>query len=150
MKQKYLITGVAVCNAPSTLLIPDFLTDEFNKRKRQFGNIQSLFHFIVNRDHRIFRCISPAKRGRTKYQSIGMKLARRDFYPKSEDWEKFRLQAYLLKMSMTMLFVRLLMDWEGFEGGEDGVPIQNQHITLSHSLIFTPTFTYLEIQRIIR
>lgn len=133
----------------STLLIPDFLLKSFNEKKRKFGSTKILFQFVVNHRHRVYNKKSMSREGKTCYQPENLKLHRKDFYPNNEDWEKFRTYAHLQRISMTFLFVLILMDWEGFTNQKTGVPILPEKIQLIQSLTITEIFTYLEIKHLL-
>lgn len=133
--------------SPSTLLIPEFLLDSFNEKKKKFGNIKALFEYVVKHKHRVYYKKSMSNEGKTCYQPENLKLHRKNFFPNLEDWEKFRMYAHLQRISMTFLFVLILMDWEGFERESIGVPKIPEKIQLFQSLTITEIFTFLEIKR---
>ena len=87
--------------------------------------------------------------GKICYQPEYMKLHRKDFFPNLEDWEKFRTCANLQRISMTFLFVLILMDWGGFESDGTGVPTISEKILLFQSLKIDEIFTYLKIKRLL-
>ena len=121
----------------------------FDEKKKKFGSIAALFNYVVNHKHRAYYAKSVSHRGRIAYQPERLGLQRRDFFPNTEDWEKFRTYAYLKRVSITFLFVMILMDWEGFERDEVGVPSIPEKIILFQSLTISEAMTYLEIHRII-
>lgn len=133
----------------STLLIPDFLLKSFNEKKEKYGSIKALFQYVVSHKHRVYNKKSMSHEGKTCYQPENLQLHRKDFFPNLEDWEKFRTYANLQRISMTFLFVLILMDWKGFESDSMGVPSIPEKIQLFQSLIITEIFTYLEIKRIL-
>ena len=135
--------------SPSTLLIPDYLLDFYNLKKKKFGSLKSMFQYIVNNKHRVYNNKSISRGGKICYQPPNMKLHRKDFFPNNEDWEKFRTYANLQRISITFLFTMILMDWEGFKEEVLGVPRIPEKINLIQSLTITEIFTYLEIQRLI-
>ena len=149
MKQKIIFIKGDYLASSATLLIPEFLLERFNKKRNEFGSIKSLFQYVVNRKHRAYSYRPVTSSGRTTYQSEGSRLYRRDFFPNNEDWEKFRLYANARRVSMTLLFVIILLDWEGFEEEVPGVPSIPQQIQLSQSLTISEILIYLQIEHLI-
>lgn len=133
---------------PSTLLIPEGLLSFFLEKKHQFGGTASLFHFVVNTKHPFYKRRPKPLTGKISYQSEGMNLRRVDFFPNNEDWEKFRTFSYLQRVSMTLLFVMLLLGWDKFEFNFPIVPKIPEKIHLKTSLTITETFTYLELEHL--
>ena len=148
MKQDYFIHCGESLYSPSSLLIPSYLLDKFNDRLLEFGSLQKLFHYMANRKHRVFLMKSRSMSGRTRFQPPGV-FIRKDFYPFNEDWEKFRLLACFLRMSMTLLFSLMLMDWEGFDDEGCTVPTYPQYINLFISMKITRTAIYLQYQALL-
>ena len=149
MEQKIAVYTGASSYTPSTLLIPGFLMNFLDKKRKEFGGLSRLFHFIVNTRFAIYNRKSSSRSGRVVYQPPGLGLCRKDFFPENEDWEKFRTFAHSQRISMTFLFVLILLDW--MEGREDpqrgkkfGVPSAHQKIILIQTLNFDNKPCYLE------
>lgn len=149
MRQRIYIWNGLAFSSPSRLLIPDFLLEEYNLRVKQFGSLGKLFHFVVNNRHRLFSQKSFSERGRVTYQPSSGIFHKKDFFPSCDDWGKFRFLALSRRVSMTFLFVLLLLDWEGFEMGKTGVPTKPSSITLLQTLTIRQIYTFLEIEHIL-
>lgn len=147
MKHKVCIVN-GKSSTPSTLLIPEKMLTLLSEKKSQFKDISSLFHFMVNSRHLVYKRRPRPLTGKISYQPVGMNLQRIDFFPDNEDWERFRLFSYLQRVSMTMLFVMLLLAWDKFEVDRKRVPRIPEKNQLKISLTIYETFTYLELEHI--
>lgn len=132
---------------PSTLLIPKALLPLFRQKERKFKSVRNLFHFVVNTGHSVYNRRPNPLTGKISYQPEGMNLQKINFFPNNEDWERFRTFSYLQRVSMTSLFVMLLVEWGKFETSAR-VPMIPEKVKLILSLNITKIFTYLELQRL--
>lgn len=147
MKHKVCIAN-GKSPTPSTLLIPEKMLSLFFEKKKQYKEIANLFHFMVNTRHPVYKRRPQPLTGKISYQPEGMNLQRIDFFPNSEDWERFRTFSYLQRVSMTMLFVMLLLAWDKFEVDRFIVPRIPDKNQLKISLTFHEIFTYLDLEHI--
>lgn len=146
MKNKItLINGK--CSSDSTLLIPAHHKDYFDKKVREFGSVCKLFKFIVNSRHPAMNLRPDPITGKTCYAPEGENLQRVNFRPRNEDWERFRIIAQSRRISMTFLFVILLLRWEEFFLGDFRVPVIPNKISLLVSLTRESALTRIHLCR---
>ena len=131
----------------STLLIPQHIKDIFDEKVRKFGSVCKLFKFMINNKHPLLNYRPVSETGRTTYASAGQKLQKVNFRPRTEDWEKMRILALSRRISICLLFVLLLMNWEGYETGDSGVPATPNKISLLISLTTGPALTRIYLRR---
>ena len=147
MNQKICILNQPSYNSASTLLIPEYLWTFFVEKKRKMGGMNKLFQFILSGYHPVLFQKTMSRNGKICYQPERLGLRRVNFFPDNNDWEKFRLYAQQQRISMTFLFVLILMNWEDLKHESIGVPSHSVKISFLQSLNITEIFTYLEIQR---
>ena len=135
--------------SPSRLLIPEFLLPVLNSRIKQMGTMKLLFHFMVNHDHFVYKNPPDSREGKIVFQPSWAILHKKDFFPYLKDWEKFRFYAMSQRVSMSFLFVKLLMAWEGFFEKDIGTPTFSVKIILFQTLEFSYTRTFLKINHLI-
>jgi len=131
----------------STLLIPKHYKDFFHQKVKEFGGVSKLFNFMVNCRHPFFDYRPLSDTGKTSYCPVGQNLQRVNFRPRNEDWEKFRIIAFGRRISMSFLFVLLLMNWDAFETVDSRVPVPHNKITLLTSLSTGPAYTKIHLIR---
>lgn len=117
----------------STLLIPKNLLNKYNQKLRKYRTVRSVLKKLLG------SCKSIQGRAlgiKTGYQPGG-DLVKVNFRPDERDWEMLRANACSLRISMTYLFVLLLMGDDS--DGSDGVPTKIIIITekLKSSVSFT-------------
>lgn len=71
-----------------------------------------------------------------------------NFFPNNEDWERFRAFSYAQRVSVTLLFVMLLVAWNNFENKKNRVPKFPDKIHVNLSLNIFEVFTYLELEHL--
>lgn len=140
-----LLNGQGVTD--STLLIPEHFQDFFKNKVLKFGNVCKLFQFMVNSRHPALNIPPAPTIGKTCYSPIGQNLQKVNFRPRNEDWERFRVIANSRRISMTFLFVILLMNWDLFDSEDSGVPALPKKISLLISLTTGPAFTRIHLCR---
>ena len=148
MKQNIRIFNGYSSITSSTLLIPEFLLEKFQQKRKKFGSLKAMFHYIVNSKHPVFLRKTMSQEGKIVYQTSGLGLRRINFFPDINDWEKFRTYAGWQRVSMTFLFVLILMNWESFDKESFRVPSIPEKILLITSLTMDEPFTFLEIQHL--
>ena len=131
----------------STLLIPSHYKDFFYTQVRKFGGVCKLFKFMVNSKHPLLNLRPTTETGKTTYAPKGQNLQKVNFRPRNEDWERLRIIAYSRRISITFLFVLLLMDWGAFETDESRVPVLPNKIALLISQTTNPAFTRIDLCR---
>ena len=117
MKNRIILTN-GQCIYDSTLLIPAHTKDFFDKKVKEFGGVCKLFKFMVNSRHPVMNYRPASDTGKTCYAPEGQDLQKVNFRPRNEDWERFRIIAHSQRISMTFLFVILLMSWDEFLTGD--------------------------------
>jgi len=131
----------------SSLLIPMGLKPVFDKQVLFFGGTSKLFTYVVNSQHPVFRACPKTGTGRTIYAPEGLNLQKINFKPNNEDWEKFRLIAQSLRISMSFLFVLVLLNWNEIFANQNGVPAKPIKIAITTSLTIGPIFTRIHLCR---
>ena len=96
----------------STILLPSSGVHDLNRILIRFGTVRNFLHQIVMSEHWLFNIKPRETDGKTLYQKKGQALKRLDFRPYEEDWERFRLLAMMQKVSMSRLFIILLLFWD--------------------------------------
>ena len=146
MKHSFIILNGQRLNE-STLLIPLHIKDIFDVKVRKFGSVCKLFMFMVNSKHPLLNYRPVSETGNTTYAPVGQKLQKVNFRPRIEDWEKMRILALSRRISICFLFVLLLMNWEGYETGNSGVPATPNKISLLISRTTGPALTRIHLCR---
>ena len=106
--KKILFCPDFIAEVPSTLLIPDVLHSFFLKKKDQFSCRVYLRNLLAKYGQKVNKKTWSYK---TEYQCEGQELKRENFRPWDEDWLKMKLIAGANGISMTMLFV-IMMVWD--------------------------------------
>jgi len=146
MRNRILLTNGQSLN-DSTLLIPAHLRELFDRKVNVYGGVCKMFNFVVNSRHPILNIRPAPDTGKTCYSPSGQNLQRVNFRPRNEDWERFRIIANSRRVSMSFLFVMLLMNWEEFETCDSGVPALPTKIALLISLTRGPALTRIQLCR---
>ena len=121
-----------IAEIPSTLLIPGINYGFFSSRKKQLttrGYLRFLMSRFGNKVN--LRALS----FKTEYQEKGQNLVKVKFRPWDEDWLRMKMIAASKGISMTLMFV-IMMIWD--EMGEQGDE-QNRGVPTGY---IKTTFTY--------
>ena len=130
----------------STVLVPKELLNEIKRIELKYRNLRNFLHWAVKSRHWLLGIKPRGKTGKILYQEKGQNLQRKDFRPFDGDWERFRLIAHTQRVSMTRLFMLLVLYWDGVIVGK---PTVTQKITLFQSLVESNNYIYLKINRFI-
>lgn len=98
-------------NSVSTLLIPEFLLEDFRlKTKKYKGNTALYLHSLLRRFRTVTHSglIPEPERLKTSYQERDLELQKVSFKPKNEDWIELGELALAFGKSRCWLFVFLL------------------------------------------
>jgi len=131
---------------PSTLLIPQKELKKLDSVIRKYGSARNFVHKAVLSKHWLLAIQARKESSMTLYQEKGQDLHRFDFRPYEKDWERFRMLAMNQRVSMTRLFVLLLVYWDG---EVVGVPTDSQIIILNQRLFKHENQIFLRLNRLI-
>ena len=107
-----------IAESPSTLLIPGLLHPFFLKRIDQFS-CRNYLHILLGKYG--YKINKKTRSYKTEYQLEGLELKRENFRPWDDDWLRMKLIAGANGISMTMLFV-IMMVWDKIEEeGQDQI-----------------------------
>ena len=135
-----------IAKYPSSLLVPEKVLSQSRLIEKRFGGFRNFLKHAVVSKHWIYGLLPRLDEARILYQEKGQNLKKIGFRPYDGDWERFRLLAMKQRVSMTRLFILLVLYWDSDSGG---VPTKPPVIVIKQSLATTNSFIYLRINRLI-
>ena len=132
----------------SSFLVPSIYRSNMRFLFKKYGNLRNFLRHATFHSHWIFALKPRDFTGKTLYQEKGQNLIKYNFRPYDKDWERFRLLAMTQRISMTRLFVLLLLYLDSIN--MIGVPTQiPEKIQLFQTIIPNTNNFLIKIKRLL-